>query len=49
MRHIAQRTFSAPVDNLLVQDRATEDFKVPLFPCTAKYQILVTAITKKNQ
>lgn len=48
-RHIVQHTCLATIDSHVVQDRANEDVKVPLFPCTAKYQIPVAAITNKNQ
>lgn len=41
--------FPAPVDSRVVQGRANEDVKVPLFPRAAKYQALVTALTEKNQ
>lgn len=41
--------FPAPAGSRLVQGRANEDVKVPLFPRTAKHQALVTALTKKNQ
>lgn len=49
MRHIVQHTFPAAANNPVVQDRAMEDVKVPLFPCTAKYEIHVIAITKKKK
>ena len=49
MRHIVQHTCPAPVDSHVVQERANDNIKVPLFPCTAKYRILVTLQKRINK